>query len=96
MKNRKIVGMTFPAVGQRVGMTAVDETRPVHIYRPSLPVIRPFRVNAGPVHSYALLADGRTKYLSELCAGDQARISNNIRFVPVVMALVRATAPVAV
>ncbi|CAN0169382.1 unnamed protein product, partial [Ectocarpus sp. 13 AM-2016] len=34
---------------------------------------RPFRINAGPVHSYALLGDGSTKYLSELCAGDQAR-----------------------
>ncbi|CAN0394175.1 unnamed protein product, partial [Ectocarpus fasciculatus] len=33
----------------------------------------PFRINAGPVHSYALLGDGSTKYLSELCAGDQAR-----------------------
>ncbi|CAM9660439.1 unnamed protein product [Laminaria digitata] len=33
----------------------------------------PFRINAGPVHAYALLADGSTKYLSELCAGDQAR-----------------------
>ncbi|CAM9620678.1 unnamed protein product [Discosporangium mesarthrocarpum] len=32
---------------------------------------RPFRVNAGPVHSYTLMADGKTKYLSELCAGDQ-------------------------
>ncbi|CAN0437100.1 unnamed protein product, partial [Ectocarpus sp. 12 AP-2014] len=32
---------------------------------------RPFRINAGPVHSYALLGDGTTKYLSELCAGDQ-------------------------
>lgn len=31
---------------------------------------RPFRVNAGPVHAYVLLPDGRTKYLSELRAGD--------------------------
>lgn len=37
----------------------------------SLHLTRPFRVNAGPVHSYALLADGSTKYLSELAAGDQ-------------------------
>lgn len=34
---------------------------------------RPFRINAGPVHSYALLADGSIKYLTELCAGDQVR-----------------------
>ncbi|CAN0089458.1 unnamed protein product [Pylaiella littoralis] len=37
---------------------------------------RPFRINAGPVHSYALLADGSTKYLSELCAGDQVLVTN--------------------
>jgi len=30
---------------------------------------RPFRVNAGPVHSYVLLPDGTTKYLSELKGG---------------------------
>ncbi|CBJ32971.1 Similar to 3-Dehydroquinate Synthase [Ectocarpus siliculosus] len=37
---------------------------------------RPFRINAGPVHSYALLGDGSTKYLSELCAGDQVLVTN--------------------
>lgn len=31
---------------------------------------RPFRVNAGPVHAYVLLPDGKTKYLSEVRAGD--------------------------
>jgi 3-dehydroquinate synthase II len=31
---------------------------------------RPFRVNAGPVHSYVMMADGTTRYLSELVAGD--------------------------
>ncbi len=31
---------------------------------------RPFRINAGAVHAYALMADGSTKYLSELRAGD--------------------------
>jgi len=31
---------------------------------------RPFRVNAGAAHSYILLADGGTKYLSELDPGD--------------------------
>ena len=31
---------------------------------------RPFRVNAGPVHSYVLAADGKTTYLSEVSAGD--------------------------
>ncbi len=32
---------------------------------------RPFRVNAGAVHAYILLPEGRTKYLSELRAGDE-------------------------
>jgi 3-dehydroquinate synthase II len=31
---------------------------------------RPFRVNAGSAHSYVLLADGSTRYLAELGAGD--------------------------
>jgi 3-dehydroquinate synthase II len=32
---------------------------------------RPFRVNAGAVHSYILVPDGSTKYLCELRAGDE-------------------------
>jgi 3-dehydroquinate synthase II len=32
---------------------------------------RPFRVNAGPVHSYIYLPGGTTKYLSEVRAGDE-------------------------
>ncbi len=32
---------------------------------------RAFRVNAGAVHAYVLLPDGKTKYLSELKAGDE-------------------------
>lgn len=31
---------------------------------------RPFRVNAGPVHAYLRVPNGRTRYLSELEAGD--------------------------
>jgi 3-amino-4-hydroxybenzoic acid synthase len=31
---------------------------------------RPFRVNAGAIHSYTFGIDGRTRYLSELTAGD--------------------------
>lgn len=37
---------------------------------------RPFRVNAGAVHAYCLMADGSTKYLSELGAGDRVAIAN--------------------
>ncbi len=32
---------------------------------------RPFRVNAGAVHAYLYLPEGKTKYLSELKAGDE-------------------------
>jgi 3-dehydroquinate synthase II len=37
---------------------------------------RPFRVNAGPVHAYVRVPGGRTRYLSELRAGDAALIVN--------------------
>jgi 3-dehydroquinate synthase II len=37
---------------------------------------RPFRVNAGPVHAYIRMADGQTKYLSEIGAGDRVLIVN--------------------
>ena len=32
---------------------------------------RPFRVNAGPVHAYVMVPGGKTRYLSELNAGDE-------------------------
>ncbi len=35
---------------------------------------RPFRVNAGAVHAYTRIPGGKTKYLSELSAGDQVMI----------------------
>ena len=38
---------------------------------------RPFRVNAGAIHSYVLMDDGSTKYLSELTAGDSVSICNS-------------------
>jgi 3-dehydroquinate synthase II len=47
---------------------------------------RPFRVNAGALHSYVLLADGTTRYLSELEPGDPvlaARPSGETRSVRV-------------
>jgi len=37
---------------------------------------RPFRVNAGPVHSYIRFANGETKYLSEVQSGDQVLVVN--------------------
>jgi 3-dehydroquinate synthase II len=37
---------------------------------------RPFRVNAGPPHAYVSMADGTTKYLSELNAGDCILLTN--------------------
>jgi len=38
---------------------------------------RPFRVNAGPVHAYIRTVDGKTKYLSDLKAGDEVLIVNS-------------------
>lgn len=35
---------------------------------------RPFRVNAGAVHSYVLIPDGKTRYISEITAGDTVLI----------------------
>ena len=37
---------------------------------------RPFRVNAGAVHAYVRLPNGKTKYLSELRGGDEVQIVN--------------------
>lgn len=42
---------------------------------------RPFRVNAGAIHSYTLMPDGRTKYLSELRSGDRVLIVNSSGYV---------------
>jgi len=36
---------------------------------------RPFRVNAGAAHSYVLMTDGTTRYLSELEPGDSVLVS---------------------
>ncbi|HTP53917.1 MAG TPA: 3-dehydroquinate synthase II [Thermoplasmata archaeon] len=36
---------------------------------------RPFRVNAGAAHSYVLMADGTTRYLSELEGGDSVLVA---------------------
>jgi len=39
--------------------------------------VRPFRVNAGPVHAYVRMADGQTKYLSEIGLGDRVLVVNS-------------------
>ncbi|MFW6082111.1 MAG: 3-dehydroquinate synthase II [Desulfosalsimonas sp.] len=38
---------------------------------------RPFRVNAGPVHAYTRVPEGKTRYLSELQAGDEVLLVNH-------------------
>ena len=38
---------------------------------------RPFRVNAGAAHTYILMSDGSTKYLSELEMGNQVMVTNS-------------------
>lgn len=47
-------------------MLCVSETHPL----PYMPT-RPFRVNAGAIHSYTLSTDGRTNYLSDLRSGSR-------------------------
>lgn len=37
---------------------------------------RPFRVNAGAVHAYILMPDGKTAYLSDLATGGQVLVSD--------------------
>jgi 3-dehydroquinate synthase II len=37
---------------------------------------RPFRVNAGAVHAYILLPDGKTAYLSDLVIGGQVLVTD--------------------
>ena len=39
--------------------------------------VRPFRVNAGPVHAYVRMADGQAKYLSEIGIGDRVLVVNS-------------------
>jgi len=48
----------------------------VHAETVSNPYVaqRPFRVNAGPVHAYTKVPGGKTRYLSELSAGDKVLI----------------------
>ncbi len=38
---------------------------------------RPFRVNAGAVHAYIMMPDGKTNYLEELSTGDNVLIVNS-------------------
>ena len=51
----------------------------VHAETESNPYVaaRPFRVNAGAVHMYVRLPDGRTKYLAEIESGDEIMIYNH-------------------
>jgi 3-dehydroquinate synthase II len=48
----------------------------VHAETVSNPYVapRPFRINAGPVHAYTRVPGGKTRYLSELSAGDKVLI----------------------
>lgn len=39
--------------------------------------LRPFRVNAGAIHSYVVCPDNKTKYLSELKGGDEVLVTNS-------------------
>ena len=59
--------------GLLVGSTARSFVL-VHAETPASDFVapRPFRVNAGAIHSYVVAPGGKTRYLSELRAGDEA------------------------
>ena len=61
-----LIGSTANAMVMVHGETVPSEYVPT----------RPFRVNAGAVHSYCLMADQTTKYLSELVSGDKVSVIN--------------------
>ncbi len=51
---------------------------------------RPFRVNAGPVHAYVMVPGGKTRYLSEIKAGDEViKVDAKGRSVPLVVGRVK-------
>jgi len=62
-----------PGQGMLIGNTS-DGFLLVHSESIENPYVapRPFRVNAGAVHAYALVPDDKTKYLADLKAGDGA------------------------
>jgi 3-dehydroquinate synthase II len=66
-----------PGEGMLVGNTS-DAFLLVHSESIENPYVepRPFRVNAGAVHAYLLATKGRTRYLSELRAGDEVLVVN--------------------
>ena len=72
-----LTGLLASGEGMLVGSTAAHmalihgETVP-SAFVPT----RPFRVNAGAVHQYALLPNGSTCYLSELAPGDEVLITD--------------------
>jgi len=66
------VGEGMLVGSQAGGMFLVhSETLPSEFVEP-----RPFRVNAGAVHAYIRLPGGKTKYMSELGAGDEVLLVN--------------------
>lgn len=51
---------------------------------------RPFRVNAGPVHAYIMVPGGKTRYLSEIRAGDEViRVDSKGRSIPLIVGRVK-------
>ena len=51
---------------------------------------RPFRVNAGPVHAYIMVPGGKTRYLSEIRAGDEViRVDSKGQAIPLTVGRVK-------
>lgn len=67
-----LAGLLLEGEGMLVGSTASPMMLVHGETVPSAFVpVRPFRVNAGAVHHYVMLAEGHTCYLSELSPGDE-------------------------
>ncbi len=67
-----------PGEGMLLGNTS-DAFLLVHSETIESPYVatRPFRVNAGALHAYLLVPDGKTKYLSDLRIGDTVMVVNS-------------------
>ncbi|MFP4474836.1 MAG: 3-dehydroquinate synthase II [Desulfatibacillaceae bacterium] len=72
---------TCTDMGPGEGMLVGNASRAlflVHAESISNPYVapRPFRVNAGPLHAYTRVPGGKTRYLSELAAGDEVLVAD--------------------
>ena len=70
-----LTSLISPGEGMLIGSSA-SSLALIHgeVFESDFVPSRPFRVNAGPPHSYVMMADYKTKYLSELSSGDEVLV----------------------